>query len=279
MKNLQKMINKYLKEHWGRTLLAMFLALLLPGILYGLGMEAMEESSSNTMAFFQTLIFVAFSLLSALFTYYFSIEIYESLKERRNIRYFGFLAQIGRQGLDMFFLTIVIYIKTLLWTLLFIIPGIVKSLEYQRAIYIKYNHPVIANRRCFKMAKEEMDGNKGKLFWKNLQAIWPLLLGTLLFLMSFGFSLFKMFEGWGGAYIPTNSFPSIILFIAVIIVSVILYFYGILRGVLVEPFFNCVMDDPNFDPSQLLWKEGQAAFPLDAAEDESENDRPPKNDN
>ena len=55
-------------------------------------------------------------------------------------------------------------IKTVLWTLLFIIPGIIKSYEYAIIPYILADDPEISSKDAFKKAKEMMKGNKWRLF-------------------------------------------------------------------------------------------------------------------
>ena len=55
-------------------------------------------------------------------------------------------------------------IKTFLWTLLFIIPGIIKSYEYSIIPYILADDPEISSKDAFKKAKQMMKGNKWRLF-------------------------------------------------------------------------------------------------------------------
>ena len=55
-------------------------------------------------------------------------------------------------------------IKTVLWTLLFIIPGIIKSYEYSIIPYILADDPEISSKDAFKKAKQMMKGNKWRLF-------------------------------------------------------------------------------------------------------------------
>ena len=52
----------------------------------------------------------------------------------------------------------------MLWTLLFIIPGIIKSYEYSIIPYILADDPEISSKDAFKKAKQMMKGNKWRLF-------------------------------------------------------------------------------------------------------------------
>lgn len=66
-----------------------------------------------------------------------------------------------------------------LWTLLLIIPGIIKSYEYAMVPYILSENPQMPWRDALRLSKDMMDGNKGKLFVLNLSFIGWILLGTL----------------------------------------------------------------------------------------------------
>lgn len=65
---------------------------------------------------------------------------------------------------------------TALWTLLFIIPGIIKSYEYRMIPFILADCPEIPREDAFRISKEMMDGNKWKTFVLDLSFIgWYLL--------------------------------------------------------------------------------------------------------
>ena len=67
-------------------------------------------------------------------------------------------------------------VKTILWTFLFIIPGIIKSYEYAIIPYILADDPEISSKDAFKKAKAMMTGNKWRLFKLNFSFIgWELL--------------------------------------------------------------------------------------------------------
>ena len=65
---------------------------------------------------------------------------------------------------------------TVLWSLLFIIPGIVKSYEYRMIPYILGENPDMNREQAFAMSKQMMDGNKWNTFVLDLSFIlWDLL--------------------------------------------------------------------------------------------------------
>mgnify|MGYP003302746106 CR=1 FL=1 len=74
---------------------------------------------------------------------------------------------------------------TFLWTLLFIIPGIVKSYEYQMIPYLLAENPSLTKEQAFAISKQMMDGQKWKAFVLDLSFIgWNLLSTFTLGLVS-----------------------------------------------------------------------------------------------
>lgn len=57
---------------------------------------------------------------------------------------------------------------TFLWTLLFIIPGIIAAFSYSQAVYILADNPEKGILQCIRESKEMMRGSKFKIFVLNL---------------------------------------------------------------------------------------------------------------
>lgn len=70
---------------------------------------------------------------------------------------------------------------TLLWSLLFIIPGIVKSYEYRMIPYLLAENPEIDRAEAFARSKEMMSGNKWRAFVLDLSFIGWGILSALTF--------------------------------------------------------------------------------------------------
>jgi len=95
---------------------------------------------------------------------------------------------------NTFLVNLVTEILIVLWSLLFIIPGIVAALSYSMAYYIMNDNPGITCMEAINQSKEMMRGHKGKLFMLILSFIgWAFL------------SLFTLGIGllWVGAYYNT----------------------------------------------------------------------------
>lgn len=65
---------------------------------------------------------------------------------------------------------------TALWTMLFIIPGIVKSYSYAMTPFILAENPDMTANEAITASRQLMDGHKGELFWLDLSFIgWSFL--------------------------------------------------------------------------------------------------------
>ena len=84
-------------------------------------------------------------------------------------------SQFGNWG-GAFCLRLLTALYLTLWTLLFIIPGVIKSFSYAMAPYIMAEHPDWSANECITHSRQLMDGHKFELFCLNLSFIgWDLL--------------------------------------------------------------------------------------------------------
>lgn len=74
---------------------------------------------------------------------------------------------------------------TFLWSLLFVIPGIVKSYSYSMAMYILAENKGKSSRECIKESMAMTDGHKMDLFVLDLSFIGWCLLGAITFGIAF----------------------------------------------------------------------------------------------
>ena len=87
----------------------------------------------------------------------------------------GFTVDFGQN----FALGFLILLFVFLWSLLFIIPGIVKTYAYSMAFYIKADHPEYNWRQCLDESKRITNGHKMDLFILDLSFIGWYLVGAL----------------------------------------------------------------------------------------------------
>lgn len=79
----------------------------------------------------------------------------------------------------LFLIHLISTIKIILWSLLFIIPGIVKSIAYSMAYYIKADNPDYDWRKCLSESERIMNGHKGEYFVLELSFIGWNIVGAL----------------------------------------------------------------------------------------------------
>ena len=91
-------------------------------------------------------------------------------------------------------LQLLVAIFTVLWTLLLIVPGIIKGLSYSMAPYILLDNPELTPMEAINKSQEMMRGHKMDLFLMQLGFVGWILLSFL----TLGIALF-----WVGAYYDT----------------------------------------------------------------------------
>ena len=93
-------------------------------------------------------------------------------KAQYNDLAFGFKNSYLKVVLTMFLKNLFIG----LWSLLFVIPGIIKTYEYRMIPYLLADHPEMGRKEIFAKSKEMMKGNKWNAFVLDLSFIgWHLL--------------------------------------------------------------------------------------------------------
>jgi len=93
-------------------------------------------------------------------------------QERQIKDLFSQFDRFGQGFLQLFLRTLF----TVLWCLLFIIPGIIKSLSYAMTPFIMAENPNMTAKEAIKASQVLMDGHKRELFWLEFSFIgWQIL--------------------------------------------------------------------------------------------------------
>lgn len=96
----------------------------------------------------------------------------------------------------VFTTTLLTQIYICLWTLLFIIPGIIKSLSYAMTPFVLRDNPEMKNNEAIELSMKMMNGHKGDLFWLYLTFIgWGILC-----IFTFGIGYF-----WFAPYVQAST--------------------------------------------------------------------------
>lgn len=189
-KNLRALGRNALRNNWKVAILAVCTYLLVMNIppvifnaLFGTNIVSMFTSSGYTYGFdaetyaalynnmpeycvlgsiFVILVAGAFELGLSMFF----LAIFRMHKVHVSDVFLGFEHFLKALGL-LFFM----YLFVFLWTLLFIVPGIIASIRYSQAFFILADDPTKGIRQCVNESKAMMKGNKAKYFLLSLSFI------------------------------------------------------------------------------------------------------------
>lgn len=102
---------------------------------------------------------------------------YENLFDKAALSEIGFVFKNGwmNTGLTLFIRDI----KIMLWTLLFIVPGIIKTYEYRMVPYLLAENPDMSREEVFRRSRLLMDGQKLNAFILDLSFIGWHFLGAI----------------------------------------------------------------------------------------------------
>lgn len=130
-----------------------------------------------------------------------------------NAGYTAFTLQLsrgGRAGFDDFFagfrqvgrvlaLTVMIFVYIWLWSMLFVIPGIVAAYSYRMAMYVLLDNPGVTASEAIAISKRLTYGHRMEMFVLDLSFIWYHLLGAgaNVILTLFSYGLLPL-QGWTG---------------------------------------------------------------------------------
>ena len=115
-----------------------------------------------------------------------------------------------RKYRDVVFLGFMRALRIILWSLLFLIPGIVKSYAYSQAYYVKIEHPDYTWRQCLNESEAIMRGFKFRFFVLQLSFIGWEIVGSLAFgigilwVSPYEFCTFANFYAWRSASLIQN---------------------------------------------------------------------------
>ena len=97
------------------------------------------------------------------------------LVDNKEVEFKDLFSQFHRLG-DGFCMNFLVGLYTVLWTLLFIIPGIIKTYSYAMTPYILAENPGMTATEAITESRRIMDGNKWRLFCLSFSFIgWALL--------------------------------------------------------------------------------------------------------
>ena len=136
------------------------------------------------------------------------------LVDHENAAASDLFSQFGRLGAG-FCMNFFVGLFTFLWTLLFVIPGIVKSFSYAMTPYILAEHPDMRARDAIAESRYLMEGNKWRLFCLHFSFIGWYLLCLAPIVIAFG-------------VVYTGAINSFAVFLCILLCGIIATLIGLL---------------------------------------------------
>ena len=185
---LRAIARRNLEGTWGISVGVALVAAILGGSMAGAGsninFNINEESIRNLPPIFWTVLLPLVSVAGLLGIVSFilggTVELGYAkflLKQydRKELQFSDLFSQFERFGTG-FAQKFLRTLYTVLWTMLFVIPGIVKSLSYAMTPFILNDHPEMTASEAIKASQKLMDGHKMDLFILGLTFIgWEIL--------------------------------------------------------------------------------------------------------
>jgi len=178
--DLRASARRQLSGVWGKMVLAglVYGVIASPAIYFFARLNPFDNPALNIL-----FSIAYFSLLGPLYLGF--SELYLKRVRAQDIAVNDVLSGLNRFG-DGFLLTFFFILFTFLWSLLFVVPGIIKAFGYSMAYFIMYDDPTITPLQALKKSQMMMRGYKGKLCLLFLSFIgWaslPVLTGVIGFL-------------------------------------------------------------------------------------------------
>lgn len=247
---MKKIALEALKGHWKEMFIGVGIYTLLTGYvqsilnlifpryetieLYG---QQFQYNVSFVGSLYEVVLTGAFMYGIALFM----LTFFRTKRTDNKLLFEGF-SMLGKTILLQIVMTIFIF----LWTLLFIVPGIIAAIRYSMAFYILADHPEYSITQCINESKARMRGNCGKYFVMILSFIgWGIVASLAQSLIEAPFA--------GGSLIIGNLIGLIpLIFLYVYVRTTETVFYELLTENLVVMVPDQHVQDQGVNPGNMV---------------------------
>ncbi|WP_432199486.1 DUF975 family protein [Anoxybacillus gonensis] len=191
LSSLRREARKALKGKWGSAVL-LILVYALVTMVVPFGVEVVFSGGWEAWLYQETVpasasivsMFVSFALIPlSVVLYWVFLDAYRN--EPIRIAPLFTVYQNGKLALKLIGTSLLFGLFVFLWSLLLIIPGIIKSLSYSQTFFLLKDHPEYSALQAISESKKRMKGYKGKLFLLYLSFIGWGLLSMLTFGIGF----------------------------------------------------------------------------------------------
>ncbi|WP_088072438.1 DUF975 family protein [Gottfriedia luciferensis] len=197
--SIKRTAKNRLSGNWGKAILVLVIYGVIQGIIHMLLNGPVNNHYTGNLFLDPTnttetvplgvssVIQIVTTLLNALFSYGLIVYFIKIIRdEEKSFSDLFYYFKSGQQFVRALLVFILVTIFTILWTILLIVPGIIKSLAYSQTGYILKDHPEMKPLDAITLSRRMMDGYKWKLFLLGLSFIgWGILV-----IITFGLALF-----------------------------------------------------------------------------------------
>lgn len=179
---IKKQSLEALKGKWGLAILVSFLFFLINMVVPTIidiplsgGFDAWLNADESTFGANIFNIIISFILIPLSISFYWFFLSLSRLETPEVSQLFAIYAD-WKTSLKLIGASIVVSIFVTLWSLLLIIPGIIKSLSYSQTFFLLRDHPEFSITEAITESRKIMKGYKWKYFLLNLSFIgWGIL--------------------------------------------------------------------------------------------------------
>ena len=182
---IKKEARQSLTTNWGKSVFVVIIffaiqMLLVNGVtiaIYG-GFEEWQDPYNTSIGaeLYGLIMSILLTPLSIAFSWFFLDITRDKAGSIRKL--FSIYTKPGK-CVKLFLTALLEGIYIFLWSLLLIIPGIIKTLSYSQTYYILKDHPELSPNEAITASKNRMQGKKGKYFLLNLSFIGWMFLSIL----------------------------------------------------------------------------------------------------
>lgn len=189
--HIKQLARTSLKGHWGLTVGLTFLVFLITSlipwfveVLFSGGFSNWFTQEQPSLAADAANIIIAILIIPlSISVYWFYLSLVRA--EGPEISHLFSVYYDSKTFFKLIGLAFVMGIFVFLWSLLLIIPGIIKSISYSQAYFLIKDHPEYTILEAITESKKRMNGHKAKYFLLQLSFIgWAIL---SLFTLGIGF--------------------------------------------------------------------------------------------
>ncbi|PGL72037.1 DUF975 family protein [Bacillus sp. AFS055030] len=196
--SIKKTAKNRLSGNWGKAILTLVFYGVLQGLIYMLLNGPVNQHYTGSIFLdldqqdlipggVQTVIEIVNAIINTLLGYGLLVYFIKLIRdEEKSISDIFFYFKSGHQFIRGILVGFLVTLFTVLWTILLIIPGIIKALAYSQVGYILKDNPDLNALDAITLSRRMMDGYKWKFFLLGLSFIgWGLLV-----VITFGLALF-----------------------------------------------------------------------------------------